>query len=44
MLGDISRRGVLQGVVALGTLGCGANADGARQVAIAAQSKDQASR
>src|SRR3954447_17388051 len=44
MLGDISRRGVLQGAVALGTLGYGAGAYGTWQVAIAAQSKDQASR
>ena len=41
---DVSRRGVLQGAVALGTLGYGAGADGTRQIAIAAQSKDQASR
>jgi xanthine dehydrogenase YagR molybdenum-binding subunit len=46
MLGDISRRGVLRGAVALGTLryGGGGGADGTRQVVIAVQSKDQASR
>jgi hypothetical protein len=36
---NVSRRGVLQGAVALGTLGYGAGADGTRQIAIAAQSR-----